>query len=146
MMQWCYMSSEVPPKTSWIPMASTLPETNGKSRLPGRHPSRKETRKSRLPTIHYQVQAVSFREGIDLVYPHPVTVTNEGLSGFPTKNCFIILVVTSQHPGFFGGRSKVSTYQIVIISWSAHLANGPWKKSLNFIFPTKYGIPKSLKG
>ena len=27
-----------------------------------------------------------------------------------------------------------------------HLANGPWKKSLNFIFPTKYGIPKSLKG
>ena len=28
----------------------------------------------------------------------------------------------------------------------SHLANGPWKKSLNFIFPTKYGIPKSLKG
>ena len=27
-----------------------------------------------------------------------------------------------------------------------HLANGAWKKSLNFIFPTKYGIPKSLKG
>ena len=26
-----------------------------------------------------------------------------------------------------------------------HLANGPWKKSLNFIFPTKYVIPKSLK-
>ena len=25
-----------------------------------------------------------------------------------------------------------------------HLANGPWKKSLNFIFPTKYVIPKSL--
>ena len=30
--------------------------------------------------------------------------------------------------------------------YTAHLANGPWKKSLNFIFPTKYGIPKSLKG
>ena len=27
-----------------------------------------------------------------------------------------------------------------------HLANGPWKKSLNFIFPTKYGIPKGSKG
>ena len=27
-----------------------------------------------------------------------------------------------------------------------HLANGPWNKSLNFIFPTKYRIPKSLKG
>ncbi len=26
-----------------------------------------------------------------------------------------------------------------------HLANGPWKKSLNFIFPTTYGIPKSSK-
>ena len=26
-----------------------------------------------------------------------------------------------------------------------HLANGPWKKSLNFFFPTKYVIPKSLK-
>ncbi len=26
-----------------------------------------------------------------------------------------------------------------------HLANGPWKKSLNFIFPTKYVLPKSLK-
>ncbi len=26
-----------------------------------------------------------------------------------------------------------------------HLANGPRKKSLNFIFPTKYVIPKSLK-
>ena len=28
---------------------------------------------------------------------------------------------------------------------TTHLANGPWNKSLNFIFPTKYGIPKSLK-
>ena len=27
-----------------------------------------------------------------------------------------------------------------------HLDNGPWNKSLNFIFPTKYVIPKSLKG
>ena len=27
-----------------------------------------------------------------------------------------------------------------------HLANGPCKNSLNFIFPTKYGIPKSSKG
>ena len=27
-----------------------------------------------------------------------------------------------------------------------HLAKGPWKKKLNFIFPTKYGIPKSSKG
>ena len=27
-----------------------------------------------------------------------------------------------------------------------YLANGPWNKSLNFIFPTKYVIPKSLKG
>ena len=26
-----------------------------------------------------------------------------------------------------------------------HLANGPWNESLNFIFPTKYVIPKSLK-
>ena len=26
-----------------------------------------------------------------------------------------------------------------------HLANGPWNKSLNFIFPTKCVIPKSLK-
>ena len=23
---------------------------------------------------------------------------------------------------------------------------GPWNKSLNFVFPTKYVIPKSLKG
>ena len=30
--------------------------------------------------------------------------------------------------------------------WKTHLANGPWKKSLNFIFPTKYGIPKSSRG
>ena len=27
-----------------------------------------------------------------------------------------------------------------------HLANGPWKKKSNFIFPTKYGIPKSSNG
>ena len=31
------------------------------------------------------------------------------------------------------------------IAISTHLANGPWEKSLNFIFPTKYVIPKSLK-
>ena len=30
-------------------------------------------------------------------------------------------------------------------SKSPYLANGPWNKSLNFIFPTKYVIPKSLK-
>ena len=29
--------------------------------------------------------------------------------------------------------------------WLPYLANGPWHKSLNFIFPTKYVIPKSLK-
>ena len=29
---------------------------------------------------------------------------------------------------------------------NSHLANGPWKKSLNFIFLTKYGIRKSSKG
>ena len=27
-----------------------------------------------------------------------------------------------------------------------YIANGPGNKSLNFIFPTKYRIPKSLKG
>ena len=26
-----------------------------------------------------------------------------------------------------------------------HLANGPWTKILNLIFPTKYVTPKSLK-
>ena len=32
------------------------------------------------------------------------------------------------------------------LHWTmSHLANGPWKKSLNFVFPTKYGIPKSSK-
>ena len=42
-------------------------------------------------------------------------------------------------------------------TWEMHILNppakrhvslsrpGPWNKSLNFIFPTKYGIPKSLK-
>ena len=30
-------------------------------------------------------------------------------------------------------------------NWSLFSAKGPWNKSLNFIFPTKYGIPKSLK-
>ena len=28
---------------------------------------------------------------------------------------------------------------------AAYSAKGPWNKSLNFIFPTKHGIPKSLK-
>ena len=27
----------------------------------------------------------------------------------------------------------------------AYLANGPWNKSLNFIFPTKYVVTKTLK-
>ncbi len=33
----------------------------------------------------------------------------------------------------------------VTLPMKAHSANGPWNKSLNFIFPTKYVIPKSLK-
>ena len=37
-------------------------------------------------------------------------------------------------------RKKI--YEIRRIS---HLANGPWNKSLNFIFPTRYVIPKRLK-
>ncbi len=28
----------------------------------------------------------------------------------------------------------------------AHSAKGPWNKSLNFIFPTKYVIPKVYSG
>ena len=32
-----------------------------------------------------------------------------------------------------------------IFQYMAHLANGTLHKSLNFIFPTKYVIPKSLK-
>ncbi len=34
----------------------------------------------------------------------------------------------------------------VAIRTTPYIANGPWKKSLNFIFPIKYVIPKSLKG
>ena len=31
-------------------------------------------------------------------------------------------------------------------TWSnTHLADGPWNKSLNFIFPTKYVTPKKSK-
>ncbi len=37
---------------------------------------------------------------------------------------------------------RMSSYNIYNFP---HLANGPWKKSLNFIFPTKYGIPKVQK-
>ncbi len=43
----------------------------------------------------------------------------------------------------------ISEYKSEIMSKSGvgtHLANGPWKKCLNCIFPTKYGIPNSLKG
>ena len=35
---------------------------------------------------------------------------------------------------------------MLILGSVTYLANGPWKKSLNFIFPIKYGIPKSSKG
>ena len=34
---------------------------------------------------------------------------------------------------------------IVVQLFYSHLANGPWKKSSNFIFPTKYVFPQSLK-
>ncbi len=46
-------------------------------------------------------------------------------------------------PPFFGDKKVRS---IKFRDPEAHLANGPWNKSLNFIIPTKYGIPKSLKG
>ena len=36
-------------------------------------------------------------------------------------------------------------HKIKIVKTHPHLASGPWKKCLNFIFPTKYVIPKSLK-
>ncbi len=36
--------------------------------------------------------------------------------------------------------------ELYLVKPKPHLANGPWKKSLNFILPTKYGIPKSSKG
>ena len=39
---------------------------------------------------------------------------------------------------FTTGRHKYHKFK-------SHLANGPWNKSLNFIFPTTYVIPKSLK-
>ncbi len=42
-----------------------------------------------------------------------------------------------------GHRSTMRAF--FLLSTYSHLANGPWKKSLNFIFPTKYVIPKSLK-
>ena len=42
-------------------------------------------------------------------------------------------------------RNIATLFLIVILEViRTHSANGPWKKSLNFIFPTKYVIPKSL--
>ena len=32
--------------------------------------------------------------------PHPVIVENDGFIGIPYSKCFLILVVTSQHPGW----------------------------------------------
>ena len=42
----------------------------------------------------------------------------------------------------YEGRKSLHILPYICIT---HLANGPWNKSLNFIFPTKYVIPKSLK-
>ena len=39
-----------------------------------------------------------------------------------------------------------SVFEVFFSQTSPYLANGPWNKSLNSIFPTKYVIPKSLKG
>ena len=44
-------------------------------------------------------------------------------------------------PHFVWSTARLCLYTLII----SHSANGPWKKSLNFIFPTKYVIPKSLK-
>ena len=51
---------------------------------------------------------------------------------------------SEESPGSHDFSSDKNT--LSFLCWNAHLANGPWKKSLNSIFPTKYGIPKSLKG
>ena len=48
--------------------------------------------------------------------------------------------------GWAGVSQKIGNNWWTLPEEKAHLANGPWKKSLNIIFPTKYGIPKSSKG
>ncbi len=48
-----------------------------------------------------------------------------------------------------GSRNLETMAEINRLQWGVvsfpYSAKGPWNKSLNFIFPTKYGIPKSLK-
>ncbi len=63
----------------------------------------------------------------------------------PSKN---EIVQIGGHDWAMFERWHVYNWKMIRCGWCyrSHLANGPWKKSLNFIFPTKYGIPKSSKG
>ena len=51
--------------------------------------------------------------GNDLTYPHPVTVSNKGLSGFPTNNDVILVTVTGWrvHPS-----NKTYTNEDVVLA------------------------------
>ena len=39
----------------------------------------------------------------------------------------------------------ISVTRMITYLWTTHSANGPWDKSLKFIFPTKHVIPETLK-
>ena len=69
--------------------------------------------------------------------------TNEGQSENSRASSAVSNIL-----GLWWAPFQARRFQSGVIIWhqpKPHLANGPWKKSLNFIFPTKYGIPKSLK-
>ncbi len=59
-----------------------------------------------------------------------------GLWGHYIPPCFVMRIISMTAPEMGWGKKKK---QCLL----SHF--GPWNKSLNFIFPTKYGIPKSLK-
>ncbi len=46
---------------------------------------------------------------------------------------------------YFQGRLLLVSGRLKLWKPDTHLANGPWNKSLNFIFPIEYVIPKSWK-
>ena len=71
-------------------------------------------------------------------YPYPTPLL------FPVQNKSLGTIFLSSHAKFLKNAESVLYFFIRDKKTTTHSAKGPWNKSLNLIFPTKYVIPKSL--